>query len=112
MLTGTMVELCFSVFLLFFGGLGTDGWVVFQCLYGFLRSFEKGLWWRSAAMASYADIRGLGGCLKAFYIDFGSLYIEGLRSGRLPCSKSLHLRLGRLGGRGLVTFRIMSVAYT
>ena len=38
MLTGMMVELCFSVFLLFFGGLGTDGQLVFQCLVVFL-------WW-------------------------------------------------------------------
>ena len=35
MLTGTMVALCFSVFLLFFGGLGTNGELVFQCLVAF-----------------------------------------------------------------------------
>ena len=38
LLTGTMVELCFSVFLLCFGGLETDGQLVFQCLVAFL-------WW-------------------------------------------------------------------
>ena len=38
MLTGTLVELCFSVFLLFFGGLGTDVQLVFLCLVAFL-------WW-------------------------------------------------------------------
>ena len=48
-----MVNLCFSVLLLFFGGLGTDGWVVFQRLYGFLRSFEEGLGQHCVAMALF-----------------------------------------------------------
>ena len=37
-LTGTMVGLCFIVFLLVFGGLATDGQLVFQCLVAVL-------WW-------------------------------------------------------------------
>ena len=37
-LTGTLVELSFSVFFFFFGGLGTDVQLVFLCLVAFL-------WW-------------------------------------------------------------------
>ena len=46
-----MVELCFSIFLLFFGGLGTDGQLVFQCLVAFL-------WWVGSGADQYAARSG------------------------------------------------------